>query len=64
MKKELPGDFRKKISRLQTAKEAIKEKSLEKTKKNKALRDRNIEIQQSRDLWHSKWEEKKRKTTN
>ena len=60
MKKELPSDFRKKISRLHKAKENIKDKSCEKTKQNKALRDRNVEIQQSRDLWRSKWEEKKK----
>lgn len=60
MKKELPSDFRKKISRLHKAKENIKDKSCEKTKQNKALRDRNVEIQQSRDLWRSKWEENKK----
>ena len=62
MGKELPSDLRKKIVRLKTAKKKLKVKNGEKTKNNKALRDRTAEIKESRDAWQKKYEEKKKES--
>lgn len=55
--KELPSDFRKKIARLETSRDNLKDKNREKADSNKILRDRNVEIQNSRDEWRKKWKE-------
>lgn len=54
MKKERPCDQNQKIKRLQKSRDALKLNNREKTQHNKKLRDRNVEITESRDQWKAR----------
>ena len=51
MKKARPCDLNQKIKRLQSSRDKLKINNFEKLKKNKKLRDRNVEITESRNQW-------------
>ena len=51
MKKERPTELNKKIKRLQESRDNLKINNREKHLINQKLRDRNIEITESRDQW-------------
>jgi hypothetical protein len=51
MTKERPGELNQKIKRLRTSRDELKLNNREKTKRNKKLQDRNVEITESRDQW-------------
>jgi hypothetical protein len=51
MEKERPTELNKKIKRLRSSRDKLKDRSREKTLDNKKLRDRNVEIETSRDFW-------------
>lgn len=51
MNKERPTELNKKIKRLRTSRDGLKLKNREKNLINQKLRDRNVEITKSRDLW-------------
>jgi len=54
MDKERPCELNKKIKRLKTSRDELKENNRKKTLQNKKLRDRNVEITTSRDQWRSR----------
>ena len=58
MEKELPSDLRKKLKRMTESRDNLKEKNREKVLLNQSLRDRNVEIQDSRDQWQNKYKNK------
>ena len=60
MLKERPGDLNSKLKRMQSSRDNLKENNREKTLQNKKLRDRNIEITESRDMWRSRSQELKK----
>jgi sigma54-dependent transcription regulator len=51
MEKERPGDLKKKIKRVVVSRDNLKQRSREKTRVNKTLRDRNAELTESRERW-------------
>ena len=60
MLKELPGKINRKLKRMVSSRDNLKECNREKAQQNKALRDRNVEIAESRDLWKSRCRELER----
>lgn len=61
MLKELPGELNRKLKRMQSSRDNLKENNKEKAEQNKKLRDRNIEIIESRDMWRSRCQEVEKK---
>lgn len=57
MNKERPGELNQKIKRLTESRDQLKLKNREKSRQNKALRDRNIEITENRDKWKARSQE-------
>ncbi len=57
MKKERPGELNQKIRRLQTSRDALKDKNYEKAQQNKKIGDRIVEITDSRDHWKARSKE-------
>lgn len=51
MEKQRPTELNKKIKRLKSSRDNLKDLNREKTLYNKKLRDRNVEITASRDYW-------------
>lgn len=51
MNKERPTELNKKIKRLRTSRDGLKLNNREKNLINQKLRDRNVEITESRNLW-------------
>lgn len=58
-KKERPSDIKRKITRLQDSRDGLKENNRKKNLLNKKLRDRNVEIEECRDLWKKQSKELK-----
>ena len=54
MLKEQPGELNRKLKRMQSSRDNLKENNKEKSQQNKKLRDRNVEINESRDMWRSR----------
>jgi hypothetical protein len=54
MNKERPTELNKKIKRLQESRDNLKIKNREKNLLNQKLRDRNIEISESRNQWKTR----------
>ncbi len=54
MNKERPGELNQKIKRLRASRDELKLNNREKAKLNKKLRDRNMEIIESRDQWKAR----------
>jgi hypothetical protein len=54
MLKERPYQLNQKLKRVQASRDNMKASNREKMYQNKALRDRNVEITQSRDMWRSR----------
>jgi chromosome segregation ATPase len=54
MLKELPGELNRKLKRMQSSRDNLKADNKEKAGKNKKLRDRNVELTESRDKWKSR----------
>lgn len=54
MLKERPYELNQKLKRVQASRDDLKTTNREKTLQNKKLRDRNVEITQSRDMWKSR----------
>jgi len=57
MKKERPCELNQKLKRLRTSRDALKQNNHKKNLLNKALRDRNVEITDSRDQWKTRSQE-------
>lgn len=57
VEKELPGELNKKLKRVKSSRDNLKECNREKAQQNKKLRDRNVEIAVSRDKWKSRTKE-------
>lgn len=57
MIKEEPWKLSQKIRHLRTSRDELKINNREKTQQNKKLRDRNVEIIESRDRWKARHEE-------
>ena len=57
MLKEQPGELNRKLKRMQSSRDNLKECNREKTLQNKRLRDRNVEITDNRDKWKSRCRE-------
>lgn len=55
-KKDRPGDVRQQMTRVRNSRDNLKNINREKAVMNKKLRDRSVELAESRDLWraHSK----------
>lgn len=54
MLKEKPGEINRKYKRMQASRDNLKETNQEKAQQNKKLRDRNVELTESRDMWKSR----------
>lgn len=54
MLKERPYELNQKLKRVQASRDKLKANNREKVLQSKALRDRNAEITQSRDMWRSR----------
>lgn len=54
MLKERPGELNRKLKRIQSSRDNLKEDNKEKAEKNKKLRDRNAELTENRDKWKSR----------
>ena len=54
MLKEMPGELNKKLKRMQTSRDNLKDNVRERAQQNKKLLDRNVEIIESRDMWKSR----------
>lgn len=57
MGKERPGELRQKINRLKASRDTLKSNNRAKAQKNQKLRDRNVEITESRDHWSARTKE-------
>jgi hypothetical protein len=57
MEKQRPTELNKKIKRLRSSRDTLKDLNREKTLYNKKLRDRSVEITTSRDYWKKQCEE-------
>lgn len=57
MNKERPGELKQKIKRLKTSRDDLKLHNREKAQQNKKLRDRTVEITESRDQWKARSKE-------
>lgn len=57
MNKDRPAELNKKIKRLKTSRDGLKCNNREKNLINQKLRDRNVEIAESRDLWKARHKE-------
>jgi chromosome segregation ATPase len=57
MKKARPGELNQKIKRLQASRDGLKRHNHEKSLRNKALRDRTVEITENRDQWKTRSKE-------
>lgn len=57
MRKERPCELNQKLKRLRTSRDELKLNNREKTQRNKKLRDRNVEIADSRDQWKARHKE-------
>lgn len=57
MKKARPGELNQKIKRLQESRDGLKCRNYEKSLRNKALRDRTVEITENRDQWKARSKE-------
>jgi chromosome segregation ATPase len=57
IQKQRPGDLMKKIKRLKASRDELKNRGREKNLLNQTLRDRGVEIKESRDLWRAKSKE-------
>ncbi len=53
MLKERPYELNQKLKRMQASRDTLKVRNREKVLQNKILRDRNVEIIESRDMWKS-----------
>lgn len=60
MTKERPTELNKRLKRVTTSRDNLKEHNRKKALENKKLRDRNVEIRQGRDFWKNKHDEQKR----
>ena len=54
MLQELPRELNRKLKRMRDSRDNLKAGSREKMLQNKKLRDRNVEIAQSRDMWRAR----------
>lgn len=57
MLKETPYALNQKLKRIQASRDNLKKSNREKMLQNKKLRDRQVEITQSRDMWRSRTQE-------
>jgi len=57
MLKERPYELNQKLKRIQASRDNLKANNREKVLQNKKLRDRNVEITESRDMWRSRTKE-------
>ena len=57
MKKARPAELNQKIKRLKESRDDLKCHNLEKSLRNKALRDRTVEITENRDQWKARSKE-------
>lgn len=64
MLQERPYQLNQKLKRMQTSRDNLKSNNREKVAENKALRDRNKELTESRDFWRSKSKDLKKMLAN
>lgn len=57
MEKQRPTELNKKIKRLRSSRDSLKDLNRQKTLNNKKLRDRTVEITTSRDYWKEQCQE-------